>query len=92
MITKRRSLFFFGILIVLNSILFGLPFVYESFLNITLGLLVIVVAFLLGREKSGGHHSNHHKHGRNRERATDVFAENEPHLEPIPEAFEENRI
>ena len=97
MITKRRILFLIGILIVLNSILFGLSFVYESFLNIILGLSVIVITFLFGGKKSSAHH---HKHMRKREQAGDVFAENnpkdgrdesdlEPHLEPIPE---ENKI
>lgn len=76
MITKRRLLFFIGILIVLNSILFGLPFVYESFLNIILGLSVIVIAFLSGGKKSSAHH--HHKHTHERERADDVFVQSSP--------------
>ena len=98
MITKRRLLFLSGILIVLNAAVFGLPFVYESSLNIGLGLFVIVIAFLLGRTKPVVHR-NHRK----RERSSDIYAENLPdvaehvsgvhddHGELLAQNYENNR-
>ena len=73
MITKRRLLFLSGIILVLNAVVFGLPFVYESSLNIALGLFVIVIAFLLGRTKPAVH--GHHK---KRGRSSEIYAENRP--------------
>ena len=63
-----------GILIVLNSILFGLPFVYESFFNIILGLFVIVITFLSGREK----HVVYRRQAKRREKTSEIYAETHP--------------
>jgi len=75
MITKRRLLFLSGILIVLNAVVFGLPFVYESSLNIILGLFIVVIAFLLGRTNA----SPYKYHGK-REKVSDIYAENRPEV------------
>lgn len=79
MITKHRILFIAGTLIVLNSVLFGLPFPYESILNIVLGMAVVVLTYFLTREKRTSHHRDS-REPRKRTKTPDVFVESQPRI------------
>lgn len=85
MFTKNRILFLVGLIIVFIP-LSGFPYDYRNFFIIVSGLLVVVIAYLLSKEKRLKNHI-HDKISENKV-ADQVFVESQPSVLPKPLAEE----